>query len=60
MKLAILLNSDVMEKNNCQIGIQRPEISKDLLVSLIAQIFVALPKTDFGFGISDPKLVEIS
>ena len=42
MKLAILLNSDVMEKNQCQIRIQRPKISKDLLVSSNAQIFVAL------------------
>ena len=42
MKLAILQNSDVMEKNQCQIRIQRPKISKDLLVLSNAQIFVAL------------------
>ena len=42
MKLAILLNSDVMEKNQCQIRIQPTKISEDLLVSSNAQIFVAL------------------
>ena len=42
MKLAILQNSDVIEKNGCQIRAQRPKISKDLLVPSNAQIFVAL------------------
>ena len=37
MKLAILQNSDVMEKNQYRIRIQRPKISKDLLVSFNAQ-----------------------
>ena len=37
MKLAILQNSDVMEKNQYRIRIQRPKISKDLLVSFDAQ-----------------------
>ena len=42
MKLAILQNSDVIEKNGCQIRTQRPKISKDLLVPSNAQVFVAL------------------
>ena len=37
MKLAILQNSDVMEKNQYRIRIQQPKISKDLLVSFNAQ-----------------------
>ena len=37
MKLAIMQNSDVMEKNQYRIRIQRPKISKDLLVSSDAQ-----------------------
>ena len=37
MKLAILQNSNVMEKNQYRIRIQRPKISKDMLVSSNAQ-----------------------
>ena len=37
MKLAILQNPDVIEKNQYRIRIQRPKISKDLLVSSNAQ-----------------------
>ena len=37
MKLAILQNPDVIEKNQYRIRIQRPKISEDLLVSSNAQ-----------------------
>ena len=37
MKLAILQNPDVIGKNRYRIWIQRPNISKDLLVSSNAQ-----------------------
>ena len=66
MKLAILLNSDVMEKNQCQIRIQRPKISTDLLVSSNAQIFVAMrylfriPDSAFNgrFRLSRDKMIN--
>ena len=37
MKLAILRNPDVIEKNQYRIRTQRPKVSKDLLVSSNAQ-----------------------
>ena len=60
MKLAILQNSDVIEKNGCQIRTQRPKISKGLLVPSNAQIFVALCNlciADFKFDRNNRNLL---
>ena len=55
MKLAILRNSDVMEKNLYRIRTQRPKISKDLLVPSNAQICNLYMEEIYAWLISSPS-----